>query len=258
MKQHRTATPHSHPQIARTHSLTHSFTLAVHGPFPASPFGPPRVSESEFVHGSCEVEALSSFSLFSFSLSDPSTASMASEFKEHGVVPDVIDTWPPNVVKVEYSSAHHVNLGNVLGVKDTQGQPRLFFPTVPQAFYTVMCVDPDALSRATHEFRNFAHWVTVNVPGTGSDHVDLHKGHTVTPYMGPAPPPKSGLHRYVFLVYKQQGQIDTHNLKGFGNGKDSSEERKSFLPETWFKTHFAGQLPELYAGNFFQAGELPA
>ena len=174
-----------------------------------------------------------------------------SEFKEHGVVPDVIDTWPPNIAKVEYGSAHHVNLGNVLTAKDTQNQPKVFFPSVQHQLYTLMCVDPDALSRATHEYRNFCHWVTVNVPGTGSDHVDAHKGHTVTPYMGPAPPPKSGLHRYVFLVYKQQGQVDTHNLKSFGQGKENMKERMSFLPEPWLRQTFGAALPELYAGNFF-------
>lgn len=45
-------------------------------------------------------------------------------------------------------------------------------------------------------------------------------------------------------------------MKGFGGGKDGASERKSFLPETWIKQHFGAQLPELYAGNFFQAGEV--
>jgi len=178
-----------------------------------------------------------------------------SEFKAHAVVPDVIQTWPPNVAKVEFGSAHHVNLGNVLTVKDTQNQPKILFPTVHGSYYTVMCVDPDALSRQTHEFRNFCHWITVNVPGTGHDHVDVHKGHTVVPYMGPAPPPKTGLHRYVFLVYRQQAQLDTHNLSQFGQGKEHMGERKSFLPETWIKQTFGAHVPELYAGNFFQAAE---
>jgi len=181
-----------------------------------------------------------------------------SEFKEHGVVPDVIPTWPPNVCKVEYSPSHYVNLGNVLSVKDSQSQPKLMFATAPHAHYTVMMVDPDALSRQTHEFRNFCHWVMVNVPHSSTEHVDVHKGFCVVPYMGPAPPPKTGLHRYVFLVYKQREQLATHNMKQFGTGKEAANERKSFQPDEWLRQHFAGQVPELYAGNFFQAGEVPA
>jgi len=173
-----------------------------------------------------------------------------AEFKEHGVVPDVIDTWPPNVAKIDYSSSTHVNLGNVLTVKETQQLPKLFFPSELHSLYTVMMVDPDALSRKTHEFRNFCHYVQVNVPGAGSEHVDIHKGHNVVPYMGPAPPPKSGLHRYVFLVFVQHASIDTHNLKGFGKEQDS---RKSFLPEQWLRTTFGAALPTLHAANFFQA-----
>jgi len=173
-----------------------------------------------------------------------------AEFKEHGVVPDVIDTWPPNVAKVDFSTSASANLGNVLTVKDTQRMPTLYSPTENHALYTCMLVDPDALSRKTHEFRNYCHWVQVNVPGTGSEHVDVHKGHNVVPYMGPAPPAKSGLHRYVFLVFKQHSQVETHNLKGFGQDQDS---RKSFVPEQWLRTTFGASLPTLHAANFFQA-----
>ena len=157
---------------------------------------------------------------------------------------------------MEYSTSNHVNLGNVLAVKDTQSQPKLLFPSQQGALYTVMCVDPDALSRQTHEFRFFLHWLQVNVPGSTTDHVDAHKGHNVVPYMGPAPPPKTGLHRYCFLVYRQQQQLDTHNLKSFGNSKDTQDQRKSFQPEQWLRQHFASNMPELYAANFFQAGEV--
>jgi phosphatidylethanolamine-binding protein (PEBP) family uncharacterized protein len=47
------------------------------------------------------------------------------------------------------------------------------------------------------------HWVVVNIPG-----IDFHKGDVLAPYMGPAPPPHSGYHRYVFAVFQQQGKID--------------------------------------------------
>ena len=165
-------------------------------------------------------------------------------------MPDVIDTWPPNVAKVDYSSSTSANLGNVLTIKETQRLPTIYFPSEHNAHYTVMLVDPDALSRKTHEFRNFCPYVQVNIPGTGSEHVDVHKGHNVVPYMGPAPPANSGLHRYVFLVFKQHGAVDTHNMAGFGKEADS---RKSFVPEQWLRTTFGGSVPTLHAANFFQA-----
>lgn len=58
--------------------------------------------------------------------------------------------------------------------------------------------DPDAPSRAEPTFDQWLHWTVVNIPGK-----DLSKGNTLAEYVGSGPPPNTGLHRYVFLVYKQ-------------------------------------------------------
>jgi len=171
-----------------------------------------------------------------------------SEFKEHHVVPDVLDTWPGEVAHVEYDSKHHVNLGNELDVAHTQRHPKVHFPTQKGDYYTLLMLDPDALSRKTHEYRHYLHWLMVNIPGTGSDHIDVSTGRIISPYMGPAPPKGTGLHRYVIAVYNQhEYQVDITNIPRF-----EGEKRKSFNPNTFFKEHYK-QSPELLAGNFFQA-----
>lgn len=43
----------------------------------------------------------------------------------------------------------------------------------------------------------------VNIPG---NHVD--RGETLSAYIGSAPPSGTGLHRYVFLIYRQSLKID--------------------------------------------------
>lgn len=43
----------------------------------------------------------------------------------------------------------------------------------------------------------------MNIPGN-----DISKGDTVIEYVGAGPPPDTDLHRYVFLVYKQQHKHD--------------------------------------------------
>lgn len=64
--------------------------------------------------------------------------------------------------------------------------------------------DPDAPSRADPEFREWRHWLVVNIPGC-----DIAKGEEVATYVGCGAPAGTGLHRYVFLG---KGAVRSHNL----------------------------------------------
>lgn len=64
--------------------------------------------------------------------------------------------------------------------------------------------DPDAISRTMHIFREVRHWLVMNIPESS-----VENGNVVTEYAGSGPPVGTGLHRYIFLVYKQpNGLID--------------------------------------------------
>jgi len=172
-----------------------------------------------------------------------------SEFKSHRVVPDLLSTWPSHTVSVQYHHGHEAQLGNILSVSQTQSMPKIHFESEPGKYYTIICCDPDAPSREKPDFRNWLHWLTVNVPGTGAAHIDAHHGHTIAQYMGPAPPPGTGLHRYCFVVYKQEKLLDVVEL-GLEHNFDKVEDRKC-----WSLENFIKNIPnaQLYAGNFFQA-----
>jgi phosphatidylethanolamine-binding protein (PEBP) family uncharacterized protein len=45
--------------------------------------------------------------------------------------------------------------------------------------------------------REFVHWLVVNIPGDR-----VHDGVEVLPYLPVAPPAGSGLHRFVFMLYR--------------------------------------------------------
>jgi len=62
--------------------------------------------------------------------------------------------------------------------------------------------DPDAPSRKEPTYREWHHWLVGNVPGN-----DISKGEVLSAYIGSGPPPNTGLHRYVFLIYKQPGKL---------------------------------------------------
>lgn len=83
------------------------------------------------------------------------------------------------------------------------------------------------------EFSHFSewhHWLVVNIPGN-----DISRGDVLSEYIGAGPPEKTGkhilkniyhifvlgLHRYVYLVYKQPGKIrdNEHGKLGFSGDK---------------------------------------
>lgn len=87
------------------------------------------------------------------------------------VVPDVFDKVPGQVVQIEYGNLS-VNLGNPLKPSQVTGEPtKISWEADPNKLYTLVFVDPDALSKSFHIFRAVLHWLVINIPGE-----DLTKG----------------------------------------------------------------------------------
>lgn len=99
-----------------------------------------------------------------------------------------------------------------LKVSETQIEPEIKLNVNPNKFYTLICYDPDAVG-GTH-----IHLAKNNITSN-----DIKTGNTIIPYKGPAPPPKTGIHHYIFNLYEQVGVnnigsidkrvIDTDNLE---------------------------------------------
>jgi len=84
-----------------------------------------------------------------------------------------------------------------------------------------------------------------NIPADGK-----HKGNTNVPYVGPAPPKDTGLHRYIFLVFEQKGgEIDVTTLEftAFGGEKYVM----GFSIREFIDMYNLSKTP--IAGNYFQA-----
>ena len=84
-----------------------------------------------------------------------------------------------------------------LKVNETQMKPKIKYIENNSKFYTLVMFDPDTIS-GTH-----IHWIVTNIIGN-----NISSGTTIIPYKGPAPPPKTGKHRYVFELYNQPKLID--------------------------------------------------
>lgn len=161
-----------------------------------------------------------------------------------GVAPDVVDVVPPTLVQVSYGSGVTVNEGNELTPTQVKDVPtNVSWPTEPGVFYTLCMTDPDAPTRAEPTLREVKHWLVVNIPGT-----DIGKGTTIAEYRGSGPPQGSGMHRYVFLVYRQSDQLDVG-----GEVFSSRSMRKGRLQFRIRDFAVKYGLGQPIAGNFYQA-----
>lgn len=104
-----------------------------------------------------------------------------------------------------YSSGVSADLGNVLQPTQVKDAPQVKWEAEKGAYYTLVMVDPDAPSRSDPKFREIRHWLVMNIP----DNV-VENGDTVIEYIGAGPPKGTGLHRYVFLIFKQPNGIIDH------------------------------------------------
>jgi phosphatidylethanolamine-binding protein (PEBP) family uncharacterized protein len=89
-----------------------------------------------------------------------------------------------------------------LRVSETQTEPHITLNVDPNKLYTLVLYDPDAVSGT------YIHWIKANITNN-----DMRTGNIIIPYKGPAPPPKTGKHHYIFNLYEQNGENKTGVLE---------------------------------------------
>ncbi|KAF8356831.1 hypothetical protein PRIPAC_91826 [Pristionchus pacificus] len=164
-------------------------------------------------------------------------------FSSHGVVPDVISVAPKALCTIKYDSGVEVSEGNVLTPTQVKNAPSVKWNGDNNKLYTLIMTDPDAPSRAEPKYREWHHWLVSNIPGQ-----DLAKGDVLSAYVGSGPPPKTGLHRYIFLIYEQKGRIEDKEHGILTN--TSADNRGGWKAAKFVEKHGLG-VP--VAGNFYQA-----
>lgn len=156
-------------------------------------------------------------------------------------MPDVISESPPEVLRVTYGK-HEVQSGNTLTPTIVKHPPRVTWNTKVGSFYTLMLFDPDAPSRDAPKFKEWLHWLVINIPG-----IKLNRGEEICQYVGSAPPEGTGLHRYIFLLYEQKSKM---KFEGRRLSKHTGSGRPKFCHWGFAQKH---DLSAPIAGNFFVA-----
>jgi phosphatidylethanolamine-binding protein (PEBP) family uncharacterized protein len=136
----------------------------------------------------------------------------------------VVDDFLPSLTLSVSWSKEDAKLGNTIKPQHLQDQPSitLYDETSPDMTqntdmtYVITLTDPDAPSRENPEWSEMCHWIATNVsvttktfsilplPEFGLTEQDIKEQSSpddVIEYKPPGPPPKTGKHRYVFLVF---------------------------------------------------------
>ncbi|XP_077553086.1 protein D2-like [Haemaphysalis longicornis] len=167
---------------------------------------------------------------------------MGSPFEEQHVIPDVIDEVPPHTLRVTYDRGPEIATGQTLTPTQVQHQPEVSYPTDQGALYTICMTDPDAPSRENPRYREWHHWLVVNVPGT-----TVANGEILSEYIGACPPRGTGLHRYVIVVYKQPERLTCDEKRLTAH---SGERRCNFKIRDFAKKYHLGAP---VSANFYLA-----
>uniref|UniRef100_A0AAY5F1Y0 Phosphatidylethanolamine binding protein 1 n=1 Tax=Electrophorus electricus TaxID=8005 RepID=A0AAY5F1Y0_ELEEL len=115
-----------------------------------------------------------------------------------------VEEQPARALAVKYGPLEVDELGKVLTPTQVQNRPTSieWEGCDSSKLYTLAMTDPDAPSRKDPKFREWHHFLVVNMKGN-----DISSGCVMSDYVGSGPPKGTGLHRYVWLVYEQPGSI---------------------------------------------------
>lgn len=177
-----------------------------------------------------------------FRLALGSEGNIANIMEANKIVPDVIDVAPKATLQVSYPSGVVVDFGNELTPTQVKDQPTVTWEADDDCYYTLIMTDPDAPSRENPIVGEVRHWYVVNIPGN-----NVEKGEALFQYIGSGPPKDTGLHRYVFLVFRQSGLLE------FDEKRISNKSRENRLNSKAREFVAKYNLGNPIAGNFYQA-----
>ncbi|XP_006635168.2 large ribosomal subunit protein mL38 isoform X1 [Lepisosteus oculatus] len=115
-------------------------------------------------------------------------------------------TFVPRVVlRVVYGTegehSSPVHCGNVLTPSEAASAPHVTFGAEDGSLWTLLLTSPDEHLRDNES--EYVHWLVGNIPGNM-----VHSGEEVCHYFPPFPAKGTGFHRFVFILFKQEGPIN--------------------------------------------------
>lgn len=171
--------------------------------------------------------------------------------KKASIIEDVVDDFRPSCYVAPFYKHKPVALGNSFKPSMTKDIPamRIVCPYINEtAGLTLVLTDPDAPSREDPKWSEMCHWIVV-IPTDSKDKSSINVTLSVddppqlVEYKPPGPPPKTGSHRYIFLLLEG----DNSNLTAPEDRKHWGTGKKGHGVKDWAKKEGL----EVVGANFF-------
>ncbi|KAI9666868.1 MAG: hypothetical protein M1831_001373 [Alyxoria varia] len=135
---------------------------------------------------------------------------------------------------------------------EAQSPPEIsFLVPKPSKTYMCICLDLDAPSPSFSVLGPILHWIQ---PGfrvsQSADNRLTSSDPFIVDYIGPAPPPMSATHRYVFFLYEEAGDFDGKKHVPVDGKSYPKTSRMRYDLDAWIQT---ADLGELVAMNYFKS-----
>ncbi|KIM98724.1 hypothetical protein OIDMADRAFT_43542 [Oidiodendron maius Zn] len=145
----------------------------------------------------------------------------------------------------------NVTAGEKIPKAEAQSAPELSFAGTTGT-YLVIGLDIDAPFPSFDILGPILHWIQPGlkpeIAADGTTRLSAAGTPFVANYIGPAPPPPSSPHRYVFLLYEQPEGFDGAKFAPRGGKKLSNMHRMRFDLAAWEKK---ANLGPVIASNYF-------
>ncbi|MBN3306343.1 RM38 protein, partial [Amia calva] len=169
--------------------------------------------------------------------------------EHYGIYRDLFPgaTFVPRVVlRVLYSpdgkSSAQVHCGNELTPTEAGSPPEVKFSAEEGSLWTLLLTSPDEHLRDNES--EYVHWLVGNIPGNA-----VQSGEEVCHYLPPFPAKGTGFHRFIFVLFKQDGPV---NFKDdYRPSPCHSLTMRTFRTVDFYRTHQDAITPAGLA--FFQA-----
>ncbi|KAL4711660.1 hypothetical protein ACJJTC_003061 [Scirpophaga incertulas] len=116
--------------------------------------------------------------------------------------------------------------GNVVKPAQALEKPSVNFESEQNELWTLILTNLDG--HLTEHEKEYVHWFIANIPGN-----QVEKGDTLLEYLQPFPLKGTGFHRYVFVLYKQDGKMDYD----IPRVSAVSLDERTFVTRDWYKKY---------------------